>query len=167
MRRAGFGAQRFVLAHRPRKQRPHQPRGLDQSRRLRGGAERQKPRRDLRQKRQMVIGNRRTLERDAQQLVPMRRKRRRKNRVAFDDAGIAVGRALARPAAIDQRDRKTALDEMQRDRGADDAGAQDDDIGSRHVASGTELGTAKYTPERNPAPRLSANETRPYLVLIS
>src|SRR5271168_3144604 len=98
----------------------------------------------------------------------MRRKCRRKNRVAFDDAGIAVGRALACPAAVNQRDRKPALDQMQRDRGTDDAGAKDDDIGSRHVASGTELGTAKHTPENsNPAPRPSVNETRSSLTLIS
>ena len=80
----------------------------------------------------MIIGFRRALERDPQQRRQSRRKRRRKDGVAFDDAGIAVGRPLARPAAIDQRDREAALGEMQRDRGADDAGSKHDDIGARH-----------------------------------
>ena len=62
----------------------------------------------------------------------IRRKGLRKDGVAFDDAGIAVGGPLARLGAIDQRNRKPALDEMQRDRGADDAGPQHDDIGARH-----------------------------------
>ena len=109
---AGFRAQRLVLGDRAGHQRPDDLRGLDQPRRLRRGAEGEQPRRDFRQKRQMIIGFRRALERNAQERRKARRERRRKDRVAFDDAGIAVGRALARPAAIDQRDRDAALGEM-------------------------------------------------------
>ena len=37
----------------------------------------------------------------------------RQQRVAFDDAGIAIGRLLARTTPVDQRHRKPALGEMQ------------------------------------------------------
>ena len=60
-----------------------------------------------------------------------RRKRRRENGVALDDAGIAEEVPSPGPAAIDQRDRQAALDEMDRDGRADDAGAEYDDIGVR------------------------------------
>jgi len=53
----------------------------------------------------MIIDNRRTLERDARELGEAVGKRRRKDRVAFNDAGIAVRRALARPGAVNERDR--------------------------------------------------------------
>src|SRR5581483_9093917 len=39
---------------------------------------------------------------------------------------------LAQGRAIDQRDAQAALGQMQRDAGADDAGAQDDRIGAGH-----------------------------------
>ena len=68
----------------------------------------------------MIVGFRRALERDAKQRQPIRRKGLRKDGVAFDDAGIAVGGPLRRPGAVDQRNRKPAFDEMQRDRGSDD-----------------------------------------------
>ena len=129
--RAGFGGKFLVFGDRAREQRPHQPRSLDQPLRLRGGAKRRQPGRDPRQIRQVIVGDRRAFERDARKLDQARRKRRRKNGIALDDAGIAVGGALARPAAVDQRDRQAALDEMDRDRGADDAGAEHDDIGAR------------------------------------
>ena len=48
----------------------------------------------------------------------------RKQRVAFDHAGVAVGGLLARAAAVDQHHRHAALGQMQGRRGADDAGAQ-------------------------------------------
>ena len=80
----------------------------------------------------MIVRLRRPLERDPQQRQQPGRKRVREKRVAFDDAGVAVGGFLARPAAIDQRDRKPALGEVQRRRGADDAGAEHDHIASRH-----------------------------------
>ena len=68
-RGAGLGHQRLVLGDRARKQRPHELRGLDQSRRLRSGAECRKPRRDPRQKRDVIIRLRRAFERDAQKLI--------------------------------------------------------------------------------------------------
>jgi hypothetical protein len=48
----------------------------------------------------------------------------RKERVAFEHAGIAVGCFLARATLVDQRDRDAALGKLQRDRGADDARAE-------------------------------------------
>jgi hypothetical protein len=77
----------------------------------------------------VIIGDRRALERDACQLRPIGRERRRKYRVAFDYAGIAVGGRLTRPAPVDERDREAALGEMNRDGRADDAGSENDDIG--------------------------------------
>ena len=68
---AGLGDERLVLGDCARKQRPHQLRGLDQPCRLRCGAERREPRRDLRQKREMIVGFRRALERDAQERRPV------------------------------------------------------------------------------------------------
>ena len=103
--RAGLQAQRLMLGDRAREQGPHRLCGLDQPLRLRRGAERQKPGRDLRQKREVIIGEWRALERDAKKRRPIRRKRRRKDGVALDDAGIAVGGPLARAAAVDQRHR--------------------------------------------------------------
>ena len=132
---AGFVDQRLVLGDRAHKKRPHQLGGLDEALGPRRGVECGKPRRDLRQKSQMVVGFRRALERDAKQCHPIRRKGLRKDGVAFDNAGIAVGGPLPRTSAVDQRNRKPALDEMQRDRGSDDAGSQHDDIGPRHSKS--------------------------------
>ena len=67
MRGARFRHQRLVLGHRARKQRADQPRGFQQTRRPRRRAERQQPGRHLRQKREMIIGLARALERDARQ----------------------------------------------------------------------------------------------------
>ena len=53
----------------------------------------------------------------------------------FDDPGIAVGGALARIAAVDKDDSQAALDEMQRHRDADNAGAEHDRIGACHERS--------------------------------
>ena len=94
---ARLGSQRFVLGNGAREQWAHHLRGLDQPRRLRRGTKRGKPRRDLRQERQVIVRRRRALERDAQKLGKARRERGRKHRIAFDDAGIAIGGALARP----------------------------------------------------------------------
>ena len=122
-----------MFGDRAREQRPHRVRGLDQPLRPRRGAEGQQPRRDRRQERQMIIRFRRLLERDAQQRRPARREGCRKDGIAFDDAGIAVGGALARAAAVDQRDRQAALGEVHRDAGADNAGSEHDGIGARHT----------------------------------
>ena len=79
----------------------------------------------------MIIRNRRTLERDTDDLGKARRERGGKHRVAFDDAGIAVGRALPGPATVDQRNRQSAFGEVDRDGCADDAGTEHDDVGAR------------------------------------
>ena len=133
--RAGLQAQRLMLGNRAREQRPHRLRGFGQSLRLRRGAEGQQPGRDLRQEREMIIGERRAFERNAKKRRPIRRECRRKDGVALDNAGIAIRGPLARAAAVDQRHRAAALDQMQCDRGADDAGSQHDDIGARHKTS--------------------------------
>src|SRR5262249_14843336 len=52
--------------------------------------------------------------------------------VAFDHAGIAVRGFFARRAAIDERNGEAALGEVERDRGADNAGAEHDGIAARH-----------------------------------
>ena len=69
----------------------------------------------------MVIGIARALEHDARERAQIGRKRRRKYRIAFDNAGIAIGRLLAEPGSINQRHRKPALREMERHRNADNA----------------------------------------------
>ena len=83
----------------------------------------------------MVVGLRRPLEGDAEERTEARRELRRKQRVAFDDAGIAVGGALSGIAAVDEGDGKAALGEMQRHRNADDTGAEHDRIGASHENS--------------------------------
>ncbi len=140
---AGLPHQRLVLADRATEQRPHHPRRLGQTLGLRPGAEGQEPRRDLRQEGEMVIGFGRPFERDPDEGRQPRRESRRKNRVALDDARIAVGGLLARGAAIDQRDAQSPFCELQRDRGADDAGTEHDGIGSSH---GSILATARWEP---------------------
>src|SRR5208282_5320227 len=107
-------------------------RRLDQTRRPRSGAKGCQPGHDPRQVREMIVGPRRTFERDAEKLHPIRRKAGWKYGVALDDARIAVRGALARPRAVDQRDPEAALGEMNGDRGADNAGAEHDDIGMGH-----------------------------------
>src|SRR5208282_5306830 len=138
---AGPGGERLMLGNRAAKQRPHQLRRLDQTRRPRSGAKGCQPGHDPRQVREMIVGPRRTFERNAEKLHPIRRKAGWKYGVALDDARIAVGGALARPGAVDQRDPEAALGEMNGDRGADNAGAEHDDIGTGH---GTPAAVAGY-----------------------
>ncbi len=128
---ASLGAQCRMLFDRARKQRPHESRGFDQPLRLRCRAEGHEPRRDRRQKPEVIVGNGGAFQRDARQHRPARRKRGGKDRVALDDAGIAVGRALARAGSVDQRYRYAAFCQMKRDRRADDPGSEHDDIGVR------------------------------------
>ncbi len=130
-----FRHQRGMLADRTGEQRPHRLHGLDQALRRRVAAERQQPGRDLGEERDMVIGLRRPLEGDAEDGAEAGGKTRRKQRVAFDDAGIAVGGSLAGIAAVDQGDGKAALGEMQRHADADDTGAEHDRIGASHENS--------------------------------
>ena len=132
VRGAGLRHQLLVLGDRAAKQRTHRAGGLGEPLGLRGGAVRQQPRRDLRQEAEMVVRIGRALERDLGEPREPAGKRRRKHRVALDDAGVAVRGLLARPAAVDQRDREPAPREVQRGRDADDAGAEDDRIGARH-----------------------------------
>ena len=83
----------------------------------------------------MVVGLRRLLQRDPQERTEVARERMRKQRVAFDHAGIAVGRLLARVAAIEQGNAQPALGEVERNGGADHAGAEHDRVGTCHLAS--------------------------------
>ena len=53
-------------------------------------------------------------------------------RVAFEHSGVAVGRPLARPLPVDERDRDAALGQMQCDRRADDAGTQNQNVPAGH-----------------------------------
>jgi len=46
-------------------------------------------------------------------------------------ARVAVGPALPRLAAVDERHGKPALDQMKRDRGADDTGSQHNNVTAR------------------------------------
>ena len=132
---AGLGSKRFMLGNGTREQRPHRFCCFDQPRRPRRSDESREPRRGARQKAEVIIDLRRALERDAQERAPIRRKGRRKERLAGDDAGVAVGGPLAHRAAVDERDRQAALGEMDRAAGADNAGAEHDDIGLRHEPS--------------------------------
>src|SRR5215470_16199737 len=81
----------------------------------------------------MIVGLAGTLKRDAQERVKMRRKRRRKYRVAFDDAGVAIGCLFADPRAIDQGNTESAFCEMQRHRCADNAGTKNHCISTCHT----------------------------------
>jgi hypothetical protein len=135
----GHGArlfhQQLVLGDGERKQRAIEPRRLGNALGPRGGAEGQEPGRDLRQEAQVVVGLACPFERDLEQPGKARRKGRRQDGRALDHPGVAVGGLLAHAAAVDQRDRHSTLDELQGDRGADDAGAQHHDVGACHSAS--------------------------------
>ena len=74
-------------------------------------SERPQPWRYLGKKREMVVRFRRLFERDPHQHAKAG-KCLWKYRHAFDDAGIAVGSALADAMLVDQRNRKPALGEM-------------------------------------------------------
>src|SRR6185369_11048367 len=63
----------------------------------------------------------------------MGRKRRREYRVAFDDTGIAVGCLFADPRAVDQGNAETTFGEMQRHRGAYNAGTENHYISTCHA----------------------------------
>ena len=65
-RSSGLRQQHLVLGERAREQRAYQVRGLNQALGARSGAKRNEPRRKLRQKAQVIIGFRRTLERYSQ-----------------------------------------------------------------------------------------------------
>ncbi len=130
---AGLGQQRLMLGERMREQRPHQPRGLNQALGARSGTKRDEPRRKLRQKAQVIVGFRRALERHAQERDRVGRKGGRKDGVAFDHPGIAVGGLFADRTAIDERNRKAAFGEVQRDRGANNAGTEHDSVEARHA----------------------------------
>ncbi len=125
---AGFRRERFVFADCARHQRTHQLRGLKQPVGPRRRPESHQPRRNARQIREVIIRHRRTFERDAKEVGKFRRKRRRKDGIAFDNAGIAVGGTLPRSLPIDQRNRHAALGKMQCHRRADHAGPKNDDI---------------------------------------
>jgi hypothetical protein len=147
---AGFGAQRVVLGDRARHERTHEPSGFSEPRRLGGRVKCRQPRRDLRQKREMIVGLGRALERDPQAFPPIGGKCRRKHRIALDHTGIAIGGPLPRPTTVDQGNRQAALGEVNGDRGANDPGPKDNDIGARH---GTSAVTA--FPKTLPQPRPS------------
>ena len=83
----------------------------------------------------MIIGLARALEGNTNERAQLRGERWRKHRVALDDTGIAIGGLLAQAGAIKQRDAQAALGEMQRDRRADDAGAEHDGVRARHSSS--------------------------------
>ncbi len=80
----------------------------------------------------MIIRQRRALEGDAQQRAEIVGERHGINPGAADDAGIAVGRLLAGPAPVDERDGKPALGELQCGRRADDAGAENHYVRACH-----------------------------------
>src|SRR5262249_54472646 len=118
--RSRFRDQRLMLRSRAGKQRPRRLGKFDPALKRRIGTIGQKPWRNLRQEAQVVVRRGGALERDPQQRRKAARKWMRQQRAAFDDAGVAVGRFLARPAPVDERDREPALREMQCDRRADD-----------------------------------------------
>ena len=132
IQRAGFRHQRLVLRHRAGKHRPHGKGEFQQLFRARREPEGEQPGRHPRQKGQMIVGFRRTLQPHAQQRPESGWKGRREDRLAFEHARIAVGSFFARPATVDERDRKPSLGEMQGDGGTDDAGAQNDGVRSSH-----------------------------------
>ena len=127
--------QGLMFRDRAPEQRPHHSHGGNQTLWRGVTAELQQPGRHLRQEASVIIRLRRPLEGDTNQRLEAGRKRRRKQRIGLDDAGIAVGRALARFATVDQRDGEAALDEMQRHRDADNAGAKHDRVGASHGTS--------------------------------
>src|SRR5262249_29898039 len=88
--RIGLAHQRFVLRHGAREQWADQSCGLGQTLRLRGRTERKQPGNNLRQKRGMIAGFARALERNTQKRVEIGRKCRRKYRVTLDNACISV-----------------------------------------------------------------------------
>ena len=128
---ARLGCERIVLGDGACQEGPHDLRGFDETRGLRGCAKRQKPRRDLGQEPEVIVGQRGTLQRNPRKLGEACRKGSRENRIALDNARVAVGRALPGLAAVDERHGEPALDQMKRDRGADDTGSKHDNVTAR------------------------------------
>jgi hypothetical protein len=79
----------------------------------------------------VIIDDRRAFKCDLRKVGEIRREGRRKYRITFDNSGIAIGCALTRALPIDQRDRQTALGEMDSNGGADDTRAEHHDIRAR------------------------------------
>ena len=126
--------QRLVLGDGPRIERPHRLGEIECAFAPGVGAIGQQPWRKARQSREMIVGLRRLLQRDPQQRAKALRKGMREQRIAFDDAGIAVGGFLAGAATVDQCHRQPAFDEVQRRRNTDDACAQHDRVGTGHIS---------------------------------
>jgi hypothetical protein len=92
------------------------------------------PRRDARQRRQVIDGIAAMVHRIAEDGAEFARKRVGDHPLALDQAGIAVARLLARSATIDEDDIAAALLQTQRDADAHHSRTEDDHIGThRHL----------------------------------
>ena len=100
-------------------------------RRLRRNAERIELGRDADEMPSVIIDDGRAFQRDLREVGEIRREGRWEYRIAFDNSGIAIGRALTRALPVDQGDRQAALGEMDGNGGADDTRAEHHDIRAR------------------------------------
>ena len=87
-----------------------------------------KERRDVRQRREVVVGIDRAVQPIAQERRQVARESMRGDRLTLDDAGIAERSLLGDAAPIDQHHGTTALLQVQGDADADHAGAEDRDV---------------------------------------
>ena len=117
-----------MLLDRPREERGH-GRGIGLALRgMRTAPHCKQEGRDRRQEAPVVVHLRLAVEPVADEIGELLRKAHRQEAVPLDHAGIAVRGLFARRAAVDERDRLAAAQEVPRRRDADDAGAEDDRI---------------------------------------
>src|SRR6516162_11488210 len=98
----------------------------------------------------MIVRLRRALKDNPQALPPIRRKCRGEDGIALDHTSVAIRGALPRPSVVDQRNRQSALGKVNGNRGADNPGPKDNDIGARHgtSAASENLAAAPVEPAR-------------------
>src|SRR5688500_10313885 len=92
--------------------------------------------RQLRQRRRMVIRVDGAIEAVAQQRAEIVRKAVRINALALDEARVAVGSFLGRPAPVDQKNGAPALLQVERHADPDDARTEHHHVTAHYVRSG-------------------------------
>src|SRR5687768_4720392 len=93
-------------------------------------------RRQLRQRRWMVVGVDRAIEAIAQQRSEIVRKAVGIDALALDETRVAVGSLLGRPAPVDEKNRACALLQVERHTDPDDACAEHHHVTAHYVRSG-------------------------------
>jgi hypothetical protein len=134
--RARLGGERLVLGHAMLDQLRVVARDLGMARGTRVAPVLEQERRQPRQRARMIVSVDRAVHRVTRERAEIVREPVRIDAFALDEAGIAEGSLLGRPAPIDENHGARALLKMQRRADADDPGTEDNDIRSHHTEPG-------------------------------